>query len=61
MRHRKLWVGLAVVIVGSFLLLGYYGVEIYQKAPPVPNEVKTPDGQVVLTGKQIMEEGREPT
>ena len=53
MRYRKLWIGLALVILGSFGLLGYYGYEIYRLAPPVPERVVTEDGRVVFTGEQI--------
>ena len=45
--------GLAAVIIFSFAVLIYYGREIYFKAPPVPNAVKTEDGQVLFTGKDI--------
>jgi len=35
-RHTKLWVGLGLVAVLSFSILGYYGREIYHQAPPIP-------------------------
>ena len=41
---------LAVVVGGSFALLGYYGVEIYRTAPPVPERVVTVSGRVAFTG-----------
>jgi nitric oxide reductase subunit B len=53
MRYGRLWLGLAAVVVGSFGLLGYYGVEIYRLAPPVPDRVVTASGRVVYTGEQI--------
>ena len=34
--YRKLWLSLATVMTLSFLVLGYYGTEIYRQAPPVP-------------------------
>ncbi len=37
----------------SFLVLGYYGGEIYRKAPPVPKRVVTTDGQVLFTAQAI--------
>jgi nitric oxide reductase subunit B len=52
-QYRRLWVGLGLVIVGSFGLLGYYGVEIYRQAPPVPDRVVTESGRVVFTGEHI--------
>ncbi len=53
MRYRGLWLGFAAVVIGSFAVLGYFGGEIYRQAPPVPDRVATPDGNVVFTGQQI--------
>jgi nitric oxide reductase subunit B len=53
MKNGKLWVALAVVIGGSLAVLGYYGWEIYQLAPPVPNRLVTTSGKVVFTGQQM--------
>lgn len=53
MRYRRLWVSLAIVIIGSLAVLGYYGWEIYQTAPPVPKRVVTTDGKLVFTGEEI--------
>lgn len=53
MKYGRLWLALALVIVGSLAVLGYYGWELYQLAPPVPNRVVTTTGKVVFTGQQI--------
>ncbi|HZW10707.1 MAG TPA: nitric-oxide reductase large subunit [Phycisphaerales bacterium] len=53
MRYTRLWIALAVVILGSFLVLGYYGYEIYQQAPPIPARVVSEDGAVLMTGQDI--------
>ncbi|MCU7495440.1 MAG: nitric-oxide reductase large subunit [Ignavibacteria bacterium] len=55
MRHnyKRLWAGLAAVIIFSFAILVYFGVEIYQQAPPVPGRVLTSTGQVLFTGQDI--------
>jgi nitric oxide reductase subunit B len=53
MRYMKLWIGLAVVIVTSFAVLGYFGREIYRQAPPIPERVVTPDGTVLFIGQDI--------
>jgi nitric oxide reductase subunit B len=53
MKTKKLWWGFAAVIVISFSILGYYGFEIYLKAPPIPDKVVTPDGKVLFTGQDI--------
>jgi len=34
--YRQLWISLIAVIGLSFLVLGYFGTEIYRMAPPVP-------------------------
>jgi nitric oxide reductase subunit B len=53
MKHGRLWAALTVVILGSFAVLGYFGYQIYQKAPPVPARVVTADGRVLWTAAQI--------
>ncbi|WP_333852947.1 nitric-oxide reductase large subunit [Epilithonimonas sp.] len=53
MTTKKLWTWLAAVIIGSFVVLIYYGVDIYRKIPPVPDKVVTTDGKVVATGQDI--------
>ncbi len=52
-RLRYLWIVLAAVVVASFGVLLYYGGEIYQEAPPVPERVETTDGRLLFTGDQI--------
>ena len=53
MSYRRLWISLSLVIVLSLGVLGYYGWELYQVAPPVPKQVVSADGRVVFTGAQI--------
>lgn len=53
MRYARLWTGLALVILASFAILGYYGRETYWQAPPVPKRVVTTDGKVLLTEADI--------
>ena len=53
MSYKRLWVVLSLVIVLSLAVLGYYGWELYQVAPPVPKQVVTTEGTVVYTGEQI--------
>jgi len=48
-----LWVGLIVIVVGSFAALLYYGGEVYQMAPPIPSAVTATDGSVVFTRADI--------
>ena len=53
MNYKRLWISLSVVIIASLAVLGYYGWEIYQVAPPVPKRVVSSDGKVLFTGEQI--------
>ncbi len=53
MKYKKLWWALSIVILGSLGVLGYFGWEIYQKAPPVPKRVITQNGDVLFTAEQI--------
>lgn len=50
---RKLWLWFIAVMVISFGVLGYYGIEIYRQAPPIPDKVVTTGGQVLFTGQDI--------
>ncbi|MBU2500365.1 nitric-oxide reductase large subunit [bacterium] len=53
MNYKKLWIVFALVVVGSFAVLGIFGREIYRQAPPIPDRVVTPSGQVIFTGQDI--------
>jgi nitric oxide reductase subunit B len=52
-KYTKLWMGFIAVMVGSFAVLGYYGSEIYRKAPPIPDKVVSASGKVLFTGQDI--------
>ncbi len=49
----RLWLALALVVIVSFGLLSFYGGEIYQYAPPIPEQIMSTSGEVVFTGDQI--------
>ncbi len=55
---RKLWAGLAVLLIASFAVLLWVGSEINHKAPPLPAKVVTTAGQVVFD-RADMEKGRQ--
>ena len=38
-QEKKLWIGLLLVAIFSFGVLGYYGYEIYQQSPPIPEKI----------------------
>ena len=53
MKTKKLWIGFICVMLLSFAVLGYYGYQIYIKAPPVPEKVVSENGTVLFTGQDI--------
>jgi nitric oxide reductase subunit B len=55
---RKLWLGLAALLIASFAVLLWSGGQIFRAAPPMPEQVVSRDGQVLYTRADI-EEGRE--
>ena len=55
---RKLWLGLAALLVASFAVLLWAGGEIFRAAPPMPEQVTSQDGEVIYTRADI-EQGRQ--
>ena len=53
MKNSRLWVIFTVLVVLSFAVLGFYGVEIFRKAPPIPDKVVTDTGELLFTGQDI--------
>jgi nitric oxide reductase subunit B len=50
---RKLWIAFWSVIILSFAVLGWAGFKIYQEKPPIPDSVRTTDGQVIISAGEI--------
>jgi nitric oxide reductase subunit B len=50
---RKFWLILIAIFVFSFAILGWGGTEIFRQAPPIPREVVTTDGQVLIAAGEI--------
>ncbi|MFB3815166.1 MAG: nitric-oxide reductase large subunit [Terriglobales bacterium] len=59
MQYKRLWIALALVIIGSFAVLGGVGYKAINAAPPIPAQVVTTDGRVlfdadtILTGQNV--------
>lgn len=51
---RRIWIAFTLVLVLSFLVLGWIGTRIYQEMPPLPSRVVTTDGTVVIDDGEIM-------
>lgn len=49
----RLWLAFAAVIVLSFAVLGWVGARVYQQAPPIPEQVVTSAGEVVVGPGEI--------
>lgn len=45
---RRLWIVFAVIFAASFAVLGWIGSKIFRQAPPLPREVVTTDGKVLI-------------
>jgi nitric oxide reductase subunit B len=54
LRTKRLWIAFAAVLAISFAVLGWAGVRIYQKAPPVPERVVTESGRVVFDSGEVL-------
>src|ERR1035438_4664818 len=52
MSYKRYWVALAIVIIGSFAVLGGVGRGMISEAPPIPDVYNT-DGQLLFTGSSI--------
>jgi nitric oxide reductase subunit B len=52
--YKKYWLALIAVLLVTFSILGYFGKEIYREAPPIPEQVISPSGQVIYTQASIL-------
>ena len=55
---RRLWIVLALMLTASFSVLLWSGQQIYQQAPPMPEQVRSEDGSLIYT-RQDIELGRQ--
>ncbi len=53
--HRKLWILLGTTLLVSFVILGFFGRELYRQRPPIPDRVVTEDGRVIMTEESILD------
>ena len=45
---KRLWIAFTLVMIVSFVVLGWIGTRIYQEMPPIPERVVTTDGQTLI-------------
>ncbi|MBC8031681.1 MAG: nitric-oxide reductase large subunit [Pyrinomonadaceae bacterium] len=50
---KKLWIIFIAIFVFSFAILGWVGTEIFRQAPPIPREVVTTEGAVLIAPEEI--------
>ena len=50
---KRLWLILSISLIASFSVLLYFGGQIYQKAPPIPESVETTAGDIVYARADI--------
>jgi nitric oxide reductase subunit B len=53
-RVRPRWWLLGITLIVAFLILGFFGREVYRQAPPIPDRVVAADGRVLLTHDDIL-------
>lgn len=53
--YRGLWWTLIAVLLVTFTILGFSGVEIYQQVPPIPERVVTESGDSLMTREDILD------
>lgn len=53
--ERKLWIALALILVSTFLILGFFGREVYRHAPPIPATVVSESGTTLMTRQDILD------
>lgn len=51
---KRHWIALIAILIVTFSLLGWGGVEIYRTAPPIPAKFVDQSGQVVMTNDDIL-------
>lgn len=52
---KKYWLILMAVLIGTFTILGFFGSEVYRKAPPIFSKLRTEDGKVLFTKEDILD------
>ncbi len=53
--YRRLWLLLILILGVAFAMLGYFGTEVYRKAPPIPDRVVSESGELLMTEESILD------
>ncbi|WNO10760.1 nitric-oxide reductase large subunit [Teredinibacter sp. KSP-S5-2] len=54
-QYYKHWWTLIGILAVTFGLLGFFGHEVYRNAPPIPDRVLSPSGEVLMTQDSILD------
>jgi nitric oxide reductase subunit B len=54
-KYKGLWWTLIGVLAVTFAILGYFGREVYRKAPPIPAQVVSEQGELLMTRDSILD------
>ncbi|WP_313022934.1 nitric-oxide reductase large subunit [Mobilicoccus sp.] len=54
-RDRRWWFALATVVLGSFAVLLWMGLQISESKPPIPTKVVDTGGRVIAQGDDVMD------
>lgn len=52
---KKLWILFVAVFVGSFIILGWIGTEIFRQVPPIPDSVVSTDGRTMIGPGEVLD------
>jgi nitric oxide reductase subunit B len=51
---KRLWMIFILIFIASFAVLGWVGTEIFRQAPPIPREVVTTEGKVLIEDGEVL-------
>ena len=54
-RTKRLWWLFGATLLVAFVILGFFGTEVYRKAPPIPDSVVVSDGRQLMTADSILD------
>ena len=51
---KNLWWTLIAILAITFGILGYFGKEVYRVAPPIPDQVVSAQGDLIMTNEDLL-------
>jgi len=59
MNMKRLWMAFAAVMIVSFSVLGYFGMELYRQAPPIPDRIVVTGGEHAGDFLKLLKNGKD--